>query len=254
MTACDVSTGPDESVSLSLSVALAPAAPVGAAVSGAYPVGRAETFQDSTNTLVLDRVAIVINEIELKRLMHEDCEGGEEGHHDGEGHHEGCEEFEAGPFLLELPLDGSVEQVLAIDVPPDSYDKLEFEIRKPSGDSEAEALFRAENPDFENVSVRVEGTWNGEAFVYTQAVRAEQELHLDPPLEIVDGAGPANLTLTLDVSGWFRDAAGNLVDPATANVGGVNESLVIYNIKRSFRVCEDHDRDGDDDHHEGHHD
>ena len=51
----------------------------------------------------------------------------------------------------------------------------------------------------------------------------------------------------MDLSGWFLDSSGNLIDPATAGNGGVNEARVDTNIKASFRAFHDDDRDGDDD-------
>jgi hypothetical protein len=50
----------------------------------------------------------------------------------------------------------------------------------------------------------------------------------------------------VDVSTWFRSATGALIDPATANKGGLNESEVTENIKDSFKAFEDEDRDGDE--------
>ncbi|HSG47037.1 MAG TPA: hypothetical protein VLA43_04380 [Longimicrobiales bacterium] len=241
--ACDDSTGPDGAARLSLSVALAPSTQVAAAQTGAYPLARAETYDDGSNVLVLDRVALVLEEIELERLFDDDCDL-------IEGDDDACEEFEAGPFLLELPLDGSVDQVLAIDVPADTYDELEFELDRPDDDDQAERDFVLAHPEFDRVTIRVEGTWNGEPFVFTTDMEAEQELELNPPLVVAADSGPVNLTLSLDVSGWFRDGSGNLVDPRTANRDGENQSLVEGNIERSFDIFEDHDRDGDDDHHD----
>lgn len=242
LAACDDSTGPQAGASLSLSVATAPSAVLAAAPTGAYPLALAETYNDGANELVLTRVALVLEEIELERLLDDDCDL-------LEGSDDECEEFEAGPFLLELPLDGSVEQVISMDVPPDTYDELEFELDRPDDDDQAERDFVQAHPEFDRVTIRVEGTWNGEPFVFTTDMEAEQELDLNPPLVVAADSGPINVTLSLDISGWFMDGAGNLIDPRTANKDGENQSLVEGNIERSFDIFEDHDRDGDDDHH-----
>lgn len=241
LAACDSGTGPEGMVPLSLSVALAPTAPAAAGQAASLPLAFAETFDDGDNTLVVTRVAMVVSEVELERMNHDDCDM-------VEGDDDSCEEFETGPFLLELPLDGTVDRVLSVDVPPDVYDELEFEIDNPDDDDQAERDFVAAHPDFDRVSIRVEGTWNGEAFVFTSRLEAEQEMDLFPPLEVTEGSGPVNLTLSVDISGWFVDGSGNLVDPRTANRDGVNEELVEDNIERSIDLFEDHDRDGDDDH------
>ena len=45
---------------------------------------------------------------------------------------------------------------------------------------------------------------------------------------------------------WFRDGSGALVEPTSANKGGLNEGLVKENIKNSIDAFEDEDEDGDD--------
>jgi len=66
-----------------------------------------------------------------------------------------------------------------------------------------------------------------------------------PPL-VVDSVMATNVTVRIDISQWFQDATGNFVDPASANKGGQNESIVNENIKQSIEAFEDRDRDGDD--------
>lgn len=243
--ACDDSTtAPEGNVPVSLSVALTGSGGPGGALAmdawAAPPVSRARTFTDGTNELVLEQVTIVLSEVELENLFDDDCE-------DGDGFDDDCEEFETGPFLLDLPLDGSVETVLEVDVPVGSYDELEFEIDALDDDDQREIDLLRDHPEFDDISVRVTGTWNGEPFVFTSDVEAEQELDLVPPLEVNDGDNPVNLTLRLDLDGWFRDGSGNLVDPATAMDDRENEDLVEDNIEESFELFEDDDRDGEDD-------
>ena len=239
----DDPSAPEGTVPVRLSVAVASTVPITLSPVSTPPVARSETFTDGTNELVIDRAALVLSEIELEGSM-SDCDlaaSDDEGSDD-----DGCEEFDAGPFLLELPLDGDVEQVLEVFVAPGMYSKLEFELDKVDDDDAAESAFLQDNPDFDGISVRVEGTWNGEPFVYVQEVDAEHELYLDPPLEVADGGEARNLTLRLDISGWFMDGD-MLVDPSTALAGQPNEELVEDNIERSFELFEDDDRDGEDD-------
>jgi hypothetical protein len=148
---------------------------------------------------------------------------------------------------LELDLNGGVDQLVSAMIPPGSYDELEFEIDVPDDDDAADSLFVATNPDFADVSIRVEGTWNGEPFLFTQDVDEEQELDLSPPLVIEDEGAALNLTLFLDLSQWFVRGDGSLLDPRSALTGQVNEGLVEENIKRSIEVFEDDDRDGEPD-------
>lgn len=240
--ACSPVAGPDggtqDSQQLSLMVT---AGASGSGATGGLTVAPSRTFSDGANELILDRVAVVLREIELERQFDDCPEDSVETDDDG------CEEFETGPRLLELDLTKDVEQMVEVQVPPDTYDELEFEIHKPEDDDQQDLTFIQQHPDFEDVSIRVEGTWNGEAFVFLQDLNEEQEIDLVPPLEVTPDAGPRNLTLRLDVSTWFRTSAGELVDPRTANKGGANESLVEENIEQSIEAFEDDDRDGVDD-------
>lgn len=232
--ACSDSTGPETGTSLKLSlVAPSPAAALATGPS------RVVTQSDGSNTLVFTRVALVAREIELERAFADDCD-------DVTGGEDDCEEFEAGPVLLELPLDGTVSHVVSIEVPPDTYDEIEFDIHK--AEQPEDSAFLRMHPDFEGVSIRVEGTFNGVSFVFLQDLDEEQEIELAEPLVITEDAAPMNLTLKMDVSTWFTTSGGTLVDPASANHGGPNEGLVESNIKRSIEVFEDDDEDGERDH------
>ncbi len=63
---------------------------------------------------------------------------------------------------------------------------------------------------------------------------------------------PVKVTLRLDVSTWFLNAGNTgLVDPASANKGGVNENVVRDNIRASIDAFRDDDSDGLDDDNEG---
>ena len=96
--------------------------------------------------------------------------------------------------------------------------------------------------------MRVVGTYNGVAFVFTSDATASQENEFDPPL-VVDGTTATDLTLFVDLSTWFL-VDGVLVDPAQANGEQPFASQVKNNIKASIRAFEDDDRDGEDDHDE----
>ncbi len=239
----DDPSAPEGTVPLRLSVAVGAAAPV--AATPAAPLGMSEVFDDGIHELVLDRVAIVLSEIELEGSV-EGCPVGPDDDDDGFDDDD-CEEFETGPVLVELPLDGSVDRMLEVFVAPGTYDELEFEIDTPDGDDVREESFLSEHPDFEGVSVRVEGTWDGDAFVFVQDVDAEQEIDLVQPIVVAEGDEVRNLTLRLDISGWFVDGNGLLIDPSTALADGPNEELVEDNIEASFEAFEDDDEDGEDD-------
>lgn len=221
------------------------------AIDAGSPGGSASfdlVFEDGTSELVVTRVAVVLREIELELEDDEGCDDGSGSSGSGSsgsgGSSDDCEEFSVGPVLLEVPVDGTVDQVLSIDdVRPGIYDEVEFEIHKPDDDTAADLAFIDQHPEFRRTSVRVEGTFDGTPFVYLSDLNEEREVRLSPPLDLRDGGG-TTVTLTLDVAAWFRDPGGRLVDPATANDGGENENLVRDNIRDSIEGFEDRDRDG----------
>ena len=231
--ACSDGTGPGNGSQATLSF-VTRAAPAAMATLNTM---QDETLLDGQNTLVITSAEVVLREIELKRI-NANCD---EAVNDDD-----CEEFELGPILLDLPLDGQVEQAMAISIEPGTYRELEFEIHKVTDDAE-DAAFRAAHPDMVGVSIRVRGAYNGDPFSYTTDLNVEQEFDFSQPLVVTENTTSINVTVLLNLDAWFRDSAGTLVDPATGNKGEANEGLIKENIKQSTEAFEDNDRDGEDD-------
>src|SRR5262245_15435271 len=235
LTACsDAGSAPAGEAQVSLNLATRPAA----AAAGAAALSAPETYTDAAgNTLEIDRVQLVLREVELENETHESaCETASSS--DGE-----CAEIELGPFLADLPLGvGGAARTVTATVPAGTYDEVKFKIREPDDDTDADAAFVAAHPDFAHVSVKVEGSFNGTAFTFVSDLEAELQLELNPPL-VVDGSGTTELTLFADLGTWFRDAGGNLLDPSS-----VNGQTVADNIAQGFNAFEDENHDGSDDH------
>lgn len=240
MTACsDSASGPSTGAQVSFNLATrASAAAAGAALATA---GTPETFSDGTNTLIIDQVQLVLREIDLKRV--------ETTGTCGESSNDACEKLELGPILLDLPLGGTggASRSFSVAVDSGTFRQVEFEIHKPSDDDAADVAFRQAHPDFAGTSVKVTGSFNGTPFSYTSDLDAEEEIELNPPLVVAESA-TTDLTLLVDLDRWFRDGAGGLVDPGSANAGGANEGLVETNIQSTLHAFEDEDHDGADDH------
>ena len=222
---------------VSLSFTTGAAAP--ARAPGFFASVMSDTVATSGDTIVITKAEIVLREIELKREEYDSC--------DDDMSNDDCEEFEAGPVLLDMPLNGDVEQLVSIEVPVGTYDELEFEIHKVSNDDPQDQDFRNRYPHMVGTSIRIEGTYNGTSFVYETDLEVEQEMDLPSPIEVIDANTATNVTVMIDLSTWFVDGSGNLVDPNTGNKGGANESLVKENIKRSIEAFEDENHDGHDD-------
>jgi hypothetical protein len=191
------------------------------------------TVTGGGNTLVITKAQVVVRRIKLKGTTAGTCSDDDTATDD-------CRSVFIGPMLVDLPLTtGSVTSIAAV-VPPDTYRQIEFRIHKPGSDG-PDAAFRAANPTFANISVRVEGTFNGAAFVYTSALDEKQTLTFNPAITV--GADNQNVTIQFDVASWFTNGS-TVVNPATANTGGANENLVRDKIRSSLRAIEDDDRNG----------
>jgi hypothetical protein len=208
--------------------------------SGAAP----QRIELGSDVIVLEKVELVLREIELKG--NDDICSDDRAAADTAGTDD-CNEVELGPMIVDLPLDGSVDHAITAQVAEGVYDEIEFEVRKPEDDTQADLDFIRANPQFEDISIRVTGTWNGEPFTYVSRRGFEQEVELSSPLVL--GTGSVDLTLSVDLGRWFANAgATGLVDPRLALDGLAFESLVENNIRASFEAFEDGDHDGHDDH------
>lgn len=127
------------------------------------------------------------------------------------------------------------------------YDELEFDVHKVSDDTSENRAFLLLHPEFDGRSIRVNGTYNGEEFLFEQDLNEEQELDLNPPLVVTDETESLNVTISINIDTWFRSASGDLVNPESANKGGANEDLVEDNIEDSIEAFEDGKDDDDED-------
>jgi hypothetical protein len=249
----DNGNGPGTTPVVSFNLAARPATAGAARMAS---VAEPYTITDASgNSLTFEKVEMVLREIELKRADRDVVCGEDDSNSDDDSNDDSsdsssaddCEELEFGPVLLDLPLGGGAAQAFTVEVAAGTYDELEFEIHKPEDDGDAnDAAFLAAHPDFRRISIRVTGTYNGMPFTYTTDLGEEQERALVPPLTLATSA-VTDLTLFVDIDEWFRTGAGTLVNPASANEDGPNESLVENNIENSIDAFEDDDRDGDDD-------
>ena len=230
--ACSDATGPNgRTLSLSFSTRPAPSAQT-ARLSSApnFDV----TVGSGSDTLVLTRAQLVLGEIELKSSATALC-ADDEGDDD-------CEELSLGPALVDLPLAAGVTSPFRVAIPDGSYSEMEFELDAVDAGESGAAAFLAAHPELADVSVRIEGTYNGRPFVYTSSVDAELELEFPTPV-VMSAASGANVTVSVDVARWFRTSDGAIVDPTSSS----SASIIDANIKQSFHAFEDDDRDGDED-------
>lgn len=226
LTACD-SLGLDSEGSVAVAFRTAPGSNGSASVSGSSAdaslspdIDAAVQFSGTNGTLEIETAHIVVSEFELERVDAE-CDSVE--------NEDACEEFEADPQFLELPLDGGTAVAVNQTVPPGEYDELEFEVDDLEDDdegddhtSEQQLLqdIRSQFGDWpENGTLRVSGTFTPadtteDARDFTAYFEAEIEIEKDfsTPLVIEEGTGNQTVTVTVDPSVWFTMADGSVVD------------------------------------------
>jgi hypothetical protein len=195
-------------------------------------------------TLTLTQVQVVLSEVELKQAD-------QSGTCSGEG--PGCEEFEAGPVLVDLPLSGGVITPLSSDVAAGTYSEAELKVDIPSEDDAATKAFLAAHPSWPaTASVHVVGSFDAgdgagaQPFDVYFAGEAELELGFNPPL-VVDATGAFNVTVAIDPNAWFVGGSGGLIDPRALATNQSLQESVFANIDSSFHAFEDENKDGHQD-------
>jgi hypothetical protein len=240
LVSCADSTKAPAGSQVSLSFTTAPAA--GASFSSSADVAPAA----STDKVEITSAQVVVARMELQSTGASCTSQAVAGDDDHDEHD--CAELAVGPTIVTLPTGTAVTAKFEGPIPAGSYSALEARIRPIRADGDhgrASADFLAKNPDWAGKSLIVKGKLNGTTdFTYTGTPRAEFETAFDPPLTV--GADPVNITVQVDMSKWFLDASGNVIDPATTDP--VKQAQIAQNIRRSFRAFRDNDRDGQEDH------
>lgn len=143
---------------------------------------------------------------------------------------EDCEDFNAGPLFVDLPLTGSSVAVGSGDVPAGVYDEVEFQVEDLDDDEENPAEAQriaqlrqqivAQIPDWpRDASMLVVGSFTptgGAARPFRVFIEAEIEIELalSPPLTVGEGQ-TGSLDVTLDPAAIFRSGA-NVLDLSSA--------------------------------------
>ena len=224
MAACDDATGVDgpQNFSLLFSVS-APATSTPASraldLSGtAAVVGPPMVLEGSNGTLTIDEIRLIVAEVELEG-EDDNCPAGAD---------DDCNEFEAPPRFLDLPLDGTPVEAMTGMIPAGVYDELEFEI-EDIDDDEADDDFGpefialreailAEFPEWpEDASAMVAGTFSSTAtgdVAFRVFIEAEIEVERDlsPPLVIDETTEAVDLTVDIQPERWFVGNDGTVLD------------------------------------------
>src|SRR5262249_3962847 len=119
---------------------------------GALPPAAALSL---SNGITVDRLRVVIRGIKLERASAtpDDIKD--------------LQEFEVGPFLLDLSgtkLDGAVQQITIADVPDGAYREVRFNVHKPSSSESADP--KIQEMATLNASIVVEGQIDGQPYTF----------------------------------------------------------------------------------------
>lgn len=209
--------------------------------------GKAIVVGTANDTLEISRVQMVLGNVKLRRAGITACPDSMRVSDDSRRSSDdrGCSRLDQGPMLLDLPLSGTGAAPLAVTIPAGTYHEFEFELDDVSTSSSASAAdkaFLVANPDFRNITVRVTGSYKGQAFTFLSRARAEVEFEFEPSLEVQAGVND-NVSVALDLGAWFRDGtSGAVLAPTVAN-----QLRIDQNIMQSFSAFGDRDRNGRED-------
>ena len=176
-------------------------------------------------TLTIDDIRLVVAEFELKGDDDVSSCGDRAGDDD-------CDDFNAGPMFVDLPLSADPVSVSTGDVRPGTYREVDFEVEDLDDDEEnaaerqrIDALWqqiRAQFADWpRDASMLVTGTFTPaggqpRAFRVFFEAEIEIELNLNPPLVVTEGSSPRDVSILLDVPSIFRQGA-NVMDLSQRN-------------------------------------
>lgn len=200
------------------------------------------TIGVGTSSLMITKAQLVARRIELAPAGATACANTTETGEDGSSSADGCADVETGPSLIDIPLDASTTTSISAAVPAGTYRALDMRIGPITSGNRNATAFLAAHPELKNVSVRIEGTYNAQAFVFAAPVDASIESVFSAPVT-VDANSP-NVTIAIDIASWFSNGAGGTLDPSSS----ANVARISANIARSFHAFEDDNHDGQDDH------
>jgi hypothetical protein len=250
LAACEGGTGPGNGGNVVVKFGTGSSSSIRATAMTAGDLALASdlTVTGTNGTLNIDDIRFIVEELELRSSEsnaacddnegedddlrvsadHGDGQSGDDEEDDDEDETSDECEFDGGPFIVDLPLDGKAT-ITTENVPAGTYDSFKFKIDDLEGGDDDEADdrvhapqllsdIRAVYPDFPaRASMVVHGTQNGTPFTvyFRSKIRVEQAI--SPPLVV---PGDQVLTVNLDPSMWFK--VGNQV----LNLAALNGRLV----------------------------
>lgn len=227
LAACDSLTG--SGTGREVAIRFGTVQPQASASGSVAPAAGQLAISGDNGVLTLDGMHVIVAEFEVKG--DDDVNPCERS-----GGGDDCEDFDAGPLLVDLPLGGSPVTVSTGEIPAGTYREVEFEVEDLDDDEEDPAerqriqqLFqqvRAQFTDWpRDASALVTGTFTprtsgqlGTPRPFRVFIEAEIEVEvaLDPPLVIDAGSQARSVSIELDPAALFR-VGGNVIDLSQLN-------------------------------------
>lgn len=268
LAACSDGTGPNASGEVGLGFQLAtsqsatsaqsaPGTATGAGVAQVSTTPAGLSITSGTDAIVITRAQLVVRDVKLKSAAatcvdddddddkSSSSRSGTRSSKDDDDDDDDCPSIRVGPYLVNIPVSGADGGRVAVMVPEGTYSSVRLSVHKVSSSDSADLAFRQANPDFRNISIRLEGTYNTQPFTFVSDVNAKLEMPLTAP--VVIGKGGDNVTVTIDMKDWFTKPTGGLYSPGAANTSGFVQAKIQNNIRNTFRAFRDKNRDGRDD-------
>ncbi len=193
-------------------------AAAGRSAGGLASLGGPLAVTGTNGTLSITGIQVVVAKFQLRGADDVAC--------DGTRADDECE-FQAGPFFVDVPLDGSQLSVTTGAVPPGTYGSVRFRVKNLDIDDDDDesaddddatpaqvaALFgqiRAQVADWpQKASMLVTGTFTptgGAPRAFRAFLRAEAKLTLpiDPPLTVAEGSSSAAVAVVMDPASLFK--------------------------------------------------
>jgi hypothetical protein len=194
------------------------------AAGGVAALGGPLTVTGTNGTLAITGVQVVVARFQLRGASDTPCDSQGTAASSDE-----CE-FQAGPFFVDVPLDGSRLDVTTGAIPAGTYGSVRFRVKNLDIDddddegtddddatpAQVSALFdqiRAQIPDWpQKASMLVTGSFTptgGTARTFRAFLRAEVKLSLpiDPPLTVAEGSSSNSVAVVLDPAAFFKTGA-----------------------------------------------
>lgn len=195
----------------------------------------------ANDTIVVTRAQLVVRDVQLAKAS-ASCPDNAPAN----GGPDSCPTVHVGPFLVDIATAGGASGRLSVNVPEGTYSKVRLSIHKVTSSDTADRTFREAHPELVNLSVKLEGTYNGQPFTFTNDVNGKIDAMFTNTVAVA-GTAPALVTVQIDVAPWFSNPSGGLFSPLLANLPGVIRATVEGNIRTSFRAFKDANTDGQPD-------